>query len=80
MNAKITRLWLLTSSILGVVVMVLTYSYAVTEATWFDDRGLPNDIDAIPLFILFFTGLVITFGSVFVVLHLRKAASPKDRL
>jgi formate hydrogenlyase subunit 3/multisubunit Na+/H+ antiporter MnhD subunit len=76
MNTKLTRLWLLTTAILGVATMVLTYVYAATEATWFDEHGLPDDIDAIPLFILFFIGIVITFGSIFTFLDLRKTVDP----
>jgi hypothetical protein len=72
MNTKLTRLWLMTTAILGVAIMVLTCIEGAMVGTWFDEHGLPNDLTSVPEMLLLLVGLVITFGSIFTVLSLRK--------
>lgn len=54
--------WPWITLVLGLAVVVCAYVDAAITGVWFDDHGLPDDINAVPQVILGALGFVLVVG------------------
>jgi hypothetical protein len=69
------RIWSWITVALGAAVIVLTYIQAALEGVWFDDHGVPDDINSFPEFALGLIGLLLIVGGL--VAALRKTPAQR---